>query len=42
MVEGSVSGWEEVKSTRVGGLTERNSVAMSQLEGMEVDLIRVF
>ena len=42
MVEGSVSGWEEVKSIRVGRLTERNSVAMSQLEGMEVHLIRVF
>ena len=37
MVDGSGSGWEEVKSIRVGRQNERKSVGMSQLEEMEVE-----
>ena len=37
MMEGSSSGWEEVKSIRVGRQNERKSVGMSQLEEMEVE-----
>ena len=37
MVDGSGSGWEEVKSIRVRKGTVKNSVGTSQLEEMEVE-----